>query len=138
VRARTRRPGPAGTAGPDMTAYQRQERRFSDDCPAAFAIARPVPGVGIVTPALAPAAVATILPGGPAIAALAYVAGTFGTLIGADLLSLPRVRSLQAPVVSIGGDLRRGLPHRAGRRPAGLVATEPHHWAAARPSKTGP
>jgi Protein of unknown function (DUF1614) len=30
------------------------------------------------------------------------VAGTFGTLVGADLLNLPRVRSLQAPMVSIG------------------------------------
>ncbi len=41
---------------------------------------------------------------------LAYVAGTFGTLVGADLLNMPRVRRLQAAgcrlqaaVVSIGG-----------------------------------
>jgi uncharacterized membrane protein len=71
-----------------------------------FAVARPVPGVGIVTPALVPAisaAVAAIWLGGHAVAADAYVAGTFGTLVGADLLNLPRVRSLQAPVVSIGG-----------------------------------
>lgn len=71
-----------------------------------FAVARPVPGVGIVTPALVPAlgaAVVAILLGGHAVAAAAYVAGTFGTLVGADLLNLPRVRSLQAPVVSIGG-----------------------------------
>ena len=31
------------------------------------------------------------------------MAGTFGTLVGADLLNMPRVRSLQAPMVSIGG-----------------------------------
>ncbi len=31
------------------------------------------------------------------------MAGTFGTLVGADLLNMPRVRRLQAPVVSIGG-----------------------------------
>jgi len=71
-----------------------------------FAFARPVPGVGIVTPALLPpagAAVAAIAFGGHAVAAVAYVAGTFGALAGADLLNLPRVRSLQAPVVSIGG-----------------------------------
>ena len=71
-----------------------------------FAVARPVPGVGIVTPARVPAlgaAVVAILLGGHAVAAPAYVAGTFGTLVGADLLNLPRVRSLQAPVVSIGG-----------------------------------
>lgn len=70
-----------------------------------FAVARPVPGVGIVTPVLVPAisaAVAAIWLGGHAIAAVAYVAGTVGTLVGADLLNLPRVRSLQAPVVSIG------------------------------------
>lgn len=71
-----------------------------------FAVARAVPGVGIVTPALLPplaAAVAAILIGGHAVPAVAYVAGTLGTLIGADVLNLPRIRSLQAPVVSIGG-----------------------------------
>jgi uncharacterized membrane protein len=71
-----------------------------------FAVARPVPGVGIVTPALVPAVSAALIAvglGGHAVAAVAYVAGTFGTLVGADLLNLPRVRSLQAPVVSIGG-----------------------------------
>jgi uncharacterized membrane protein len=71
-----------------------------------FASARPVPGVGIVTPALLPpagAAAAALLLGGHTIAAVAYVAGTFGTLVGADVLNLPRIRSLQAPVVSIGG-----------------------------------
>lgn len=71
-----------------------------------FAVARPVPGVGIVTPALIPpvcAALAAVWLGGHAAAAVAYVAGTFGALVGADLLNLPRVRSLEAPVVSIGG-----------------------------------
>jgi uncharacterized membrane protein len=67
-----------------------------------FASARPVPGVGIITPVLLPsagAAVAAFVLGGHTIAAAAYVAGTFGTLVGADVLNLP----LQAPVVSIGG-----------------------------------
>ncbi len=71
-----------------------------------FAVARPVAGVGIVTPSLVPplaAALAAIWLGGHTIAAVAYVAGTFGTLVGADLLNMPRVRRLQAPVVSIGG-----------------------------------
>lgn len=71
-----------------------------------FAVARVVPGVGIVTPALVPpacAALAGIWLGGHAIAAVAYVAGTFGTLAGADVLNLPRTRSLRAPIVSIGG-----------------------------------
>jgi len=71
-----------------------------------FAVARPVPGVGIVTPSLVPplaAALTAFWLGGHAVAAVAYVAGTFGTLVGADLLNMPRVRSLQAPVVSVGG-----------------------------------
>jgi uncharacterized membrane protein len=38
-----------------------------------------------------------------AIAALAYVGGTLGTLIGADLINLGKVRKLGAPVASIGG-----------------------------------
>jgi uncharacterized membrane protein len=71
-----------------------------------FAVARPVAGVGIVTPPLVPplvAALAAFWLGGHFVAAVAYVAGTFGTLVGADLLNMPRVRSLQAPMVSIGG-----------------------------------
>jgi uncharacterized membrane protein len=71
-----------------------------------FAVARPVAGVGIVTPSLVPplaAALAAIWLGGHFVAAVAYVAGTFGTLVGADVLNLPRVRSLRAPMVSIGG-----------------------------------
>jgi uncharacterized membrane protein len=35
--------------------------------------------------------------------ALAYVNGTLGCLIGADLLNLPRIRAPGAPVASIGG-----------------------------------
>jgi uncharacterized membrane protein len=70
------------------------------------AVARPVPGVGIVVPTLvAPitAVVAAWVLGGEAVAALAYVAGTLGTLIGGDLLNLRRVGQLDAPVLSIGG-----------------------------------
>jgi uncharacterized membrane protein len=69
-------------------------------------LARPVPGVGIGLPALvAPvlAALSTrLFPAAPA-APLAYVCGTLGTLIGADLLNLGRIRGLGAPVASIGG-----------------------------------
>src|SRR6185312_13438478 len=36
-------------------------------------------------------------------APLAYISGSFGTLIGADLLNLGAVQSLGAPVASIGG-----------------------------------
>lgn len=70
------------------------------------AVARPVKGLGIVVPALLPgvfaAAVALVLHPA-AVAGLAYAGGTLGTLLGADLLNLHRVRRLGAPVVSIGG-----------------------------------
>lgn len=70
------------------------------------AVARPVKGVGIVTPALAPpmaaALIAFLLPSGaPKI--VAYVSGTLGTLIGADLSNLNVIPKLGAPVASIGG-----------------------------------
>jgi len=35
--------------------------------------------------------------------ALAYIAGTLGTLIGADLLNLGKIQGLGAPIASIGG-----------------------------------
>jgi uncharacterized membrane protein len=70
------------------------------------AVARPVKGVGIATPAFIPpiaAAVAAfiLLPTQPK--TIAYVAGTLGTLIGADLLNLRKIPKLGAPVASIGG-----------------------------------
>jgi uncharacterized membrane protein len=36
-------------------------------------------------------------------APLAYISGSLGTLIGADLLNLDRINGLGAPVASIGG-----------------------------------
>ena len=69
-------------------------------------LARPIPGLGIAVPALVPALIAASvgLVIDPAAApALAYVAGVLGTLVGADVLNLRRVRALGAPVVSIGG-----------------------------------
>jgi uncharacterized membrane protein len=35
--------------------------------------------------------------------AVAYISGTLGTLIGADLLNMRAITKLGAPVVSIGG-----------------------------------
>jgi len=70
------------------------------------AFARPVPGLGIAVPALVPpvlAAGAGVLVSTSTPAAVAYIAGTLGTLIGADLLNLPRLRELGAGVASIGG-----------------------------------
>ena len=49
------------------------------------------------------AATAALLLAGAAAPPVAYVAGVLGTLIGADLLNLHRIRRMGAPVVSIGG-----------------------------------
>jgi uncharacterized membrane protein len=70
-------------------------------------IARPVAGVGIVVPGLAPPVAAALLGialgGAHGAAELAYVAGTLGTLIGADLTNLAKLPATGASVVSIGG-----------------------------------
>lgn len=68
--------------------------------------ARPVKGVGIAVPIFIPplvAAGAALLLSRDSAPALAYVAGSLGTLIGADLLNLGKIRGLGAPVASIGG-----------------------------------
>lgn len=69
-------------------------------------LAELVPGLGIRVPILAPpliaAGVALILAFRRA-PPVAYVAGSMGTLIGADLLNLPQIARLGAPTVSIGG-----------------------------------
>jgi uncharacterized membrane protein len=70
------------------------------------ALARPVRGVGIAVPTLVPplvAAAASLLLASGHPARAAYVGGTLGTLIGADLMNLKRLRGLGAPVASIGG-----------------------------------
>lgn len=75
-------------------------------------VARPVKGLGIVTPALFPplsaalsAIILVYLAGAPhdLIFLLAYVSGTLGTLFGADIMNLNKIRDLGAPVASIGG-----------------------------------
>jgi uncharacterized membrane protein len=69
-------------------------------------MAHPIRGVGIGVPTLVPplvtTAVALILSREYA-APLAYIAGSLGTLIGADLLNLGKIQGLGAPVASIGG-----------------------------------
>jgi len=69
-------------------------------------MARKVKGVGIVTPSILPPVVAAVVsyllvPGSPAV--VAYVSGTLGALIGADLTNLRGIGSLGAPMASIGG-----------------------------------
>ena len=69
-------------------------------------VARPVPGLGVAVPAVLPgifAALVAVSLHPAAVAGLAYAGGTLGTLLGADLVNLPKVRRLGAPVVSIGG-----------------------------------
>jgi uncharacterized membrane protein len=69
-------------------------------------LAYPVPGVGIAVPVFVPpvaTALVALLLARENAAALAYVSGSLGTLIGADLLNLEAVRGLGAPVASIGG-----------------------------------
>jgi len=69
-------------------------------------LADPVPGIGIAVPVFLPAlvtAVVALLLSRENAAPLAYIAGSMGTLIGADLTNLDKVRGLGAPVASIGG-----------------------------------
>ena len=79
-------------------------------------VARPIKGVGIATPALIPPLTSVLsavlltsivhIPGGPAEPCrviIAYSGGVLGTLIGADLLNLGKIKNLGAPVASIGG-----------------------------------
>lgn len=69
-------------------------------------LARPVPGLGIAMPLFIPPALAALtglVLSSEHAPAVAYVSGTLGTLIGADLLNLKRVTGLGAPVASIGG-----------------------------------
>ena len=68
--------------------------------------ARPVPGVGIVMPALVPGALAALsaLLLAPGMAPpVAYCAGVLGPVIGADLLHLNKIRNAQVGIASIGG-----------------------------------
>jgi uncharacterized membrane protein len=73
---------------------------------ACYLLAQPVPGIGIAIPSLIPpiiAATVALLVARTNVAAVAYVSGSLGTLIGADLFNLSKVQGLGAPVVSIGG-----------------------------------
>jgi uncharacterized membrane protein len=67
---------------------------------------RPVPGVGIGMPVfIAPitAAITALGVDPDQSAPLAYICGTLGVLLGADLLRLKDVRKMGVPVASIGG-----------------------------------
>ncbi len=72
-----------------------------------YFFAKPVPGVGIAIPMIIPPFIAVLvaLILGPIhhAPAIAYIAATMGTLLGADIYHLKDIRKIQAPLVSIGG-----------------------------------
>jgi uncharacterized membrane protein len=71
----------------------------------AKAIARPVPGRGIVLPMFVPpllSALLAVILAREFAAPCAYIAGTLGTLVGADLFNLHRLRGFSG-IVSVGG-----------------------------------
>jgi len=68
-------------------------------------VSRPVKGLGIAVPTFVPPLVAILLAlildtNKPAIA---YISGTLGTLIGADLMNWRKLKNIGAQMVSIGG-----------------------------------
>ncbi|MGB0127658.1 MAG: DUF1614 domain-containing protein [Rhodocyclaceae bacterium] len=72
----------------------------------AYATSRPVEGLGIGMPLLVAPCTAALMalaldPGNTAV--LAYVAGTLGVLLGADVLRFGDIRKLGAPVAAVGG-----------------------------------
>ena len=67
---------------------------------------RPIPGLGVGMPIfVAPvtAAVTSVLIAPEQSAPLAYISGTLGVLIGADILRLHNIRQMGTPFASIGG-----------------------------------
>ena len=68
--------------------------------------AHPIEGLGIALPVFVPglaAGLVSIVLSGRQAAPLAYISGSLGTLIGADLLNLGEIQRLGGPVASIGG-----------------------------------
>lgn len=80
---------------------------------ATYVIAKPIPGVGIAVPMFIPpiiAVIASLVLMGPSrlLAPVAYIAGTLGSLIGADVLRFMKdkekfINILGPSIVSIGG-----------------------------------
>lgn len=71
-----------------------------------YSVSRPVKGLGIGMPVfIAPftAAIVALLLAPQHSAPLAYIGGTMGVLIGADILRLKDIPKLGAPIASIGG-----------------------------------
>ena len=70
------------------------------------ATATPITGIGIAVPVFVPmvaTAILALLLSREYAAPLAYIGGSMGTLLGADILNLDKIGSLGAPIASIGG-----------------------------------
>lgn len=71
-----------------------------------YLLATPVRGIGIALPVIAPPLITAIvawLVARSHVPAVAYISGSMGTLIGADLLNLGKIQGLGVPIASIGG-----------------------------------
>jgi len=71
-----------------------------------YQFSRPIPGLGIGMPIfIAPvtAALAALIINPEHSAPLAYISGTLGVLIGADIMRLKSIRTMGVPVASFGG-----------------------------------
>ena len=71
-----------------------------------YAISRPIAGLGVALPVFIPpiiAALLALLLAPEQSAPLAYIGGTLGVILGADILRLKSIQYLGAPIVSIGG-----------------------------------
>jgi len=93
-------------------------------------LSSPVPGIGIAVPVFVPAVAATVaaLVLSPKHAApVAYIAGSLGALIGADLMNFNKLSELNAPVASIGGAGTFDGIFVTGIV-AVLIASIPSHW----------
>lgn len=72
----------------------------------AYAASRPIPGLGVGMPIFVgpiAAAIVALLINPDYSPPLAYICGTLGVLIGADLLRLEDIKKMGAPIASIGG-----------------------------------
>ncbi|MCX7898818.1 MAG: DUF1614 domain-containing protein [Methylocystis sp.] len=69
-------------------------------------LAKIVPGVGIAVPIFVPpivSAIVALVISRDFAAPIAYIAGSLGTLIGADLLNIEKLPEIGTPMLSIGG-----------------------------------
>ena len=72
-----------------------------------YFVSRPIHGIGIGMPVfiapIAAAVIATLLASDNSAASLAYISGTLGVLLGADILRLKNIKAMGIPMASIGG-----------------------------------